>query len=242
MTQQSVLKITALFQHVHGQAVLADVEFTLTVGERLLIIGPNGGGKSLLVRLILGLDVPSAGTLTLFGTPPSRQRGRVGAVLQGGALLAELSVLDNLLLPLRQRGLRAEALARAARLALTRLQLDGLEHHHPRTLSLGQQRRVELARALIHQPELLVWDGVSDGLEPSTVREIVALLHTEQSYRPLTLLMTDNSLTAATQATDRILVLENGRMVFSGTREALINALTQRSALREILRGLSEHD
>ncbi|AHF05046.1 dioxygenase [Marichromatium purpuratum 984] len=244
-TPPPALAIAGLYQHVAGHSALADLDLTLPAGEWLLICGPNGAGKSLLSRLVLGLDHPSAGTIALFGQDLARLDGgamrqlrrRLGAVLQGGSLLADRSVLENLLLPLRETPLRRAELARAARLVVTLLRLDGLEHHPPRALSLGQRRRVELARALIHQPDLLVWDGVGDGLDPSALGEILEMLDTVRRNRAMTLIAIDNTPAALLAHCAHALVLDHGRAVYAGPSAALREAAAERIELRAALRG-----
>lgn len=230
---------------MQGRAALADIALRVEVGEWLLVAGPNGAGKSLLTRLILGLDSPSAGTIRVLGEPiqdldwraMTRLRARMGAVLQGGSLLEGQSVIENLLLPVRELPGGRERLAREARLVMTLLRLDGLENHRPRSLSLGQRRRVELARALIHRPELLVWDGLTDGLDPAAARDTLQVLSEHREDRKLTLIATDNDPDVLGDTCDRIAVLERGRLAFSGTRAELALALPQRLDLRYLLHG-----
>ena len=120
---------------------------------------------------------------------------------------------------------------------MTQLQLDGMENHRPRSLSLGQRRRVELARALIHHPDLLVWDGLTDGLDLPAVRDIFAVLRVQQETRGLTVIATDNSTLEAIGDADRVAVLDRGRLLFDGTREALRAALAERLELRYVVEG-----
>lgn len=240
-----VLELRQVFQHVGGRCLLNAVDLRVDPGEWLLIIGPNGAGKSLLIRLALGLDVPSAGQVRLFGEdivglgdrPMRALRRRLGAVLQGGSLLEDMTVAENLLVPLRSRPLTRGEMARAVRLVLTRLQLDGLENHLPRFLSLGQRRRVELARALIHGPGLVVWDGLTDGLDPVAAHEVVALLGAEREHQNLTLVATDNRPDALSEYTSRIAVLDQGRLLFDGCRADLESAMVERLELRYLLQG-----
>lgn len=239
------LELVGVFQHVQGHAALAGIDLRIQRGEWLLVAGPNGAGKSLLIRLILGLDAPSAGTIRVLGESVqdldwramTRLRARMGAVLQGGSLLEDQSVIENLLLPVRDLTGGRERLAREARLVMAMLRLDGLENHRPRSLSLGQQRRVELARALIHRPKLLVWDGLTDGLDPAAARDTLQVLREQRESRQLTLIATDNALDVIGDACDRIAVLEAGRLAFSGTREELTLALPKRLDLRYLLYG-----
>lgn len=241
----AAVEIEGVFQHVAGRCALDGVTLGVARGEWLLLIGPNGAGKTLLTRLILGLDAPSAGTVRVLGRALSglgagamgRWRGEVGAVLQGGSLLAGLTVLDNLLLPLRGTGATRAEMARAARLAVTQLQLEGLEGERPRGLSLGQRRRVELARALIHRPSLLVWDGLTEGLDPAGVRETLDLLRQQHANRGLTLIATDNRPAELLASGARVAVLDRGRLLFDGSPAALEQAAAGRLELRYVLAG-----
>lgn len=208
-------------------------------------MGLNGAGKSLLTRLVLGLDAPSAGSVAVLGQDLSRLseaglqrlRGQIGAVLQRGSLVEDLTVLENLLLPLRDAPMSRDQMARAARLTLTQLELDGLENHLPRALSLGLRRRVELARALIHKPALLVWDGLGDGLDAATLRDTLAVLRAQRGVRELALLATDNRPELYAQADDRVAVLDRGRLLFDGTHAELQAAARERLELRYVLEG-----
>jgi len=245
MTDQA-LRLEGVFQHVGGRMALVDIHLDLPLGAWLLLCGPNGAGKSLLSRLILGLDAPSAGRVRVLGRDLAalddpgmrRLRAEVGAVLQRGSLLGDQSVLANLLLPLRDAPLTRQEMARAARLVMTLLGLDGLENHLPRMLSLGQQRRVELARALIQGPRLLVWDGLSDGLDPRVAREILAVLRGLRGTRRLTLIATDNTPQVLGADADRIALLDRGRLLFLGEPATLEAISPSRQDLRAALGSL----
>ncbi len=241
----AALSLDGVYQHVGGRMALNDIRLNLPEGAWLLICGPNGAGKSLLTRLILGLDRPSAGTIQVLGHDLARLRGgamkrlrrEIGAVLQRGSLLTDHAVLENLLLPLRDAPMTRNDMARAARLVMTLLGLDGLENHLPRALSLGQQRRVELARALIHRPRLLIWDGLSDGLDPTAARDTLAVLRGLRENQRLTLIATDNVPDALAGTADRVAVLDRGRLLFEGAVTDLEAASARRFELRAVLRG-----
>lgn len=243
--REALIQLERVFQHINGRCTLNDLSLTVNRGDALLMIGPNGAGKSLSLRLILGLDQPSAGRVRLFGRDLARQndtqinrlRGRLGAVLQGGSLLDELTVLENLLLPMRARQSDRATLARAARLVITQLQLDGMEHHYPRALSLGQQRRVELARALINRPELLICDGLSDGLDQPALRDILSILRVQRETRGLTLIATDNEMLELIGAEDRVVVIDRGQLLFDDSRTALEAKSASDLELRTVLEG-----
>ncbi|WP_338074186.1 ABC transporter ATP-binding protein [Halochromatium glycolicum] len=241
----ALIEFERVFQHVNGRCALDGLTLRVEQGEALLLLGPNGAGKSLSLRLMLGLDQPSAGRIRLFGKELTRLddarlnrlRGRVGALLQGGSLLDELSVLENMLLPLRARPHSPGDLARAARLVITQLQLDGMEHRYPRALSLGQRRRAELARALINRPELLICDGLSDGLDQPALRDILAILRVQREAQGLTLIATENNLLELIAPGDRVAVLDRGRLLFDGTRTDLEGRKAADLELRTLLEG-----
>ncbi|WP_295393338.1 ABC transporter ATP-binding protein [uncultured Thiodictyon sp.] len=241
----AALELTGVFQHVGQRCALAGIDLRVPEGAWLLLVGRNGAGKSLLTRLILGLDTPSAGGVRILGQDlqslDSRAlatlRRRLGVVLQGGSLLEDRSVIENLVLPLRGRLGGRPQMARAARLVIASLRLDGLENLLPRSLSLGQRRQVELARALIHRPDLLVWDGLSDGLDPAAIFDTLAVLRAQRVNRPLTLIATDNRADALGDGCDQVGVLERGRLIFHGPPKALDAALPQRLDLRYVLTG-----
>jgi len=242
---EALVELERVFQHINARCTLSDLSLSVKRGDALLIIGPNGAGKSLSLRLILGLDQPSAGRVRLFAhdlahqndAQMNRLRGRLGAVLQGGSLLDELTVLENLLLPMRARLSDRATLARAARLVITQLQLDGMEHRYPRALSLGQQRRVELARALINRPELLICDGLSDGLDQPALRDILSILRVQRETRGLTLIATDNEMLDLIGAEDRVAVIDRGQLLFNDTRTALEEKSATDLELRTVLEG-----
>lgn len=243
----AALTLDGVYQHVGGRMALNDICLNLPEGAWLLICGPNGAGKSLLTRLILGLDRPSAGSIQVLGQDLARLGGgamrqlrrEIGAVLQRGSLLTDHAVLENLLLPLRDAPMSRYDMGRAARLVMTLLGLDGLENHLPRALSLGQQRRVELARALIHRPRLLIWDGLSDGLDPTVARDTLAVLRSLKDNQRLTLIATDNVPDALAGTADRVAVLDGGRMLFEGAVTDLEAARASHFELRAVLGGTS---
>lgn len=243
---RKALILKGVHQHVGGRLALSDICLDLADTHWLLICGPNGAGKSLLSRLILGLDRPSAGRVEVLGRDLERLdevgmrglRHELGAVLQRGSLLAGQSVIENLLLPLRDGAFSRGEMARRARLLMTLLGLDGLENHLPRTLSLGQQRRVELARALMRQPRLLVWDGVSDGLDPLVARETLQVLRGLRKTQGLGLIATDNITESLGALADRIALMDRGRILFVGHPDELQAACTQHLELRMLFQGV----
>ncbi len=240
----AVIELDRVYQHVGDHCALQGVSLRIDANETVLLLGPNGAGKTLLVRLLLGLDRPSAGHIRLFGEPLEgldgrgrrRLRQRLGAVLQRGSLIDELSVVENLALPLLDGPMSRAGIARAVRLAVTLFRLDGLENKCPRMLSIGQRRLVELARAMIRRPRLLIWDGLGDGLDRATARELVQLLR-EPDADELTLLATDHGSYDVVADDIRVLVIDRGRLLFDGRPDALARSTATDPTLAALVQG-----
>ena len=200
---------------------LSDVNLQVREGEFVSIMGPSGCGKSTLLNVIGLLDVPTAGRVTLNGVPITsygdralaRVRNReIGFIFQTFHLIPDLSVVDNVELPLLYRRMsggerRARALA-----ALDKVGLTSRVHHFPSQLSGGQQQRVAVARAIVGNPRILLADEPTGNLDSQMGDEIMALLKTLQHRDRTTVVMVTHDPRQAEQ-TERIVRLFDGRQV-----------------------------
>ena len=187
--------------------VLNGLTFQVAEGEFLCLVGPSGCGKTTLLRLVAGLERPTAGKICLAGEQVDRPRRAVGIVFQEPTLMAWRTVEANVTLPLEVAGV-PEAEARQQAQALVDLVgLSGFEDAHPAQLSGGMAQRVALARALVHDPRLLLLDEPFGALDALT-RERMGreLLHIWQAHRK-TVVMVTHSVSEAVLLADRILVL-----------------------------------
>ena len=166
---------------------------------------------------------------------PTALRRRIGVVFQGGSLIGDLSVLENILLPLRRDALTHTEMARRARLVMTRLHLDGLENLYPEALSGGRLKQVELARALIHRPDLLLWDEVLDGIDWDSAREVLNLMRNERTLSDMTLILTSHRHSLLTSLADQVGILDQGRLRFTGTFEQVRQAAASHRRLQTLL-------
>ena len=240
-----IVKFDRVFQHVNGRCVLDNINLTIAQGESFALVGPNGAGKTLLLRLIMSLDQPSAGRIEVFGQDLTsvthselvRVRRSIGTVIQSGALLNGLTVLENLMLPLRNTGESIEKMRRSARLTMTQLRLDGMENLRPNELSGGLKRKVELARALICKPALLLWDELMDGLDPVSALEIQNHLRRQKVNHNMTFVFTTHQSDGVMLSATRIGVLDNGRLLFEGSHDELVVAKKEQLELRYTLEG-----
>lgn len=195
-------------------------------GEVVAVVGPNGAGKTSLLRALAGL-LPATGTVELDGADvhplPVHARG-VGWVPQAGSLFAHLSAVDNVAYGLRVAGLR-RAPARAQALSwLQRLGIADLAHRRPRDLSGGQAARVALARALAPQPRLILLDEPLASLDSETRDDVRRLLRATLSGGSAPALVVTHDVVDVVALADRVLVLEDGRLVQTGTPAEVTSA------------------
>lgn len=176
------------FEHVskryaNGGDALKDVSFTLEAGEIAFVTGHSGAGKSTLLKLIAGIEKPSRGLAQVNGQNLARlSRGRlpyyrrnIGIIFQDHKLLPDMTVADNVALPLVVAGHRGPEISRRVRAALDKVGLLGKERSTPQALSGGEQQRVGIARALVARPPLLLADEPTGNLDPELSREVMRL-------------------------------------------------------------------
>jgi putative ABC transport system ATP-binding protein len=199
--------------------ILHDIDFALAAQESVAIVGASGSGKSTLLSIIAGLDTPSAGTVRLAGIDlfsmdedaRAEVRGqRVGFVFQSFQLMANLTALENVMLPLELQGrsdARPEALA-----MLERVGLGERLGHYPKLLSGGEQQRVALARAFVVRPALLLADEPTGSLDFATGEKVIALMFELNREQGTTLVMVTHDRGIAARC-DRQVRIEAGRLV-----------------------------
>ncbi len=209
----------------YGERAALD-NVSLAVGEREIfgVLGPNGGGKSTLFRILATLQRPAGGWARLAGFDVERQpaevRRRIGVVFQTQSLDRKLTVSENLRAQGRLFGLSGNELTRRAEEAMARLGLSDRARDLVGALSGGLRRRVEIAKSLLHQPSLLIMDEPSTGLDPAVRRELWNYIEELRRERGITVLLTTHLLDEADRC-DRLLLLHQGKIVAEGTPEAL---------------------
>lgn len=207
--------------HRYGErAALAGVTLRIDRGEIFGLLGPNGGGKTTLFKILATLLVPTGGQVTIYGHDLAREashiRRHLGVVFQHPSLDPKLTAAENLhhhghLYGMRGRELRGRANALLERLGLAERAGDRVE-----TLSGGLQRRVEVAKALIHRPEVLLLDEPSTGLDPGARRDFIHHLGQLRSDEGVSVLLTTHILDEAERC-DRLGILHSGKLVALGT-------------------------
>lgn len=217
------------FDHVgkgFGQhAVHKDVSFNVYPSEVLTIMGPSGTGKTVLLKLILGLLHPDKGTITVLGHDISKItpvdlfeiRRNIGMLFQGAALFDSLTVFENVAFPLRQSDDYDEpAIASIVREKLTLVGLQGTEPKLPGSLSGGQKKRVGLARALATSPRVLLFDEPTTGLDPTSRGMIDALIMRLRDQYGITSVVVTHDMDSALKTSDRLLLVAEGEVIVEG--------------------------
>lgn len=220
LARDPVVAIEDLTHRYGERAALAGVTLRIDRGEIFGLLGPNGGGKTTLFKILATLLVPTGGQVTIYGHDLAREashiRRHLGVVFQHPSLDPKLTAAENLhhhghLYGMRGRELRERAHALLERLGLAERAADRVE-----TLSGGLQRRVEVAKALIHRPEVLLLDEPSTGLDPGARRDFIHHLGQLRSDEGVSVLLTTHILDEAERC-DRLGILHSGKLVALGT-------------------------
>jgi ABC-2 type transport system ATP-binding protein len=226
--QDAALAVESLTHRFGDRLALDGVTFDVRPGEIFGLLGPNGGGKTTLFRIASTLLRPAGGLVRVFGTDaaahPAAARARMGVVFQKPALDARLTVAENLRHQGHLYGLAGDKLKARADAVLAGVGLADRTGDMVGVLSGGLQRRVEVAKALLHQPDLLLLDEPSTGLDPTARRDIWQDLSRLRTERGTTVVLTTHLMEEAA-ACDRVAILDRGRLVACDTPAALVSSI-----------------
>jgi phospholipid/cholesterol/gamma-HCH transport system ATP-binding protein len=210
--------------------VLKSVNMRVERSEVAVIIGGSGAGKTTLLRVLIGLERPTSGRVVVAGVDIAalserelnRARRKFGMVFQYSALLDSMNVLDNVAFPLREHSKLKEREIKAKVLEkLKVLGLEGTDQRFPSQLSGGMRKRVGLARALMLEPEVLMYDEPTSGLDPITTRTVDEMILETRDRFGVTSVVISHDMAGALQIADRIFVLSKGMVAASGTPREL---------------------
>jgi phospholipid/cholesterol/gamma-HCH transport system ATP-binding protein len=217
-----IVQVHTLYKRFGLQVVLNGLSITIERGEILAIVGRSGTGKSVFLKHLIGLLRPDKGQVLVEGEDIHRARGRrlarlrerFGMLFQGGALFDSLTVGENVAFPLQEKTRKSGAEIReVVTEMLHSVGLKGVEDKYPAELSGGMRKRVALARALAHQPEIMLFDEPTTGLDPVLVRAIHQLIYDTQAQFGYTAVVVSHEIPQIFEIASRVAMLHNGVIV-----------------------------
>ena len=213
-----------------SQTILDGVNIQIESGESAVIIGRSGGGKSVLLKHLIGLLQPDSGTVVVDGQNIERMterqlllvREKFGMVFQGAALFDSMTVADNVAFPLqRKRKLTPGELEKKVSAALEMVDLPGTQKKKPEELSGGMRKRVGLARAIIYEPQIILYDEPTTGLDPIVSDSIDQLIIRVRDQLKVTSVVVTHDMRSARRVGNHVFMLHNKRMYAHGTPEEI---------------------
>jgi phospholipid/cholesterol/gamma-HCH transport system ATP-binding protein len=243
----SIIEIRDLGYAVNGRPVFSGLDLDIARGRITAVMGPSGTGKTTLLRLITGQVKADSGSITVAGQDMRTvrreelfvMRRRMGMLFQNGALLTDLSVFENVAFPLREHTDLPERLIR--QLVLTKLQAVGLRgaaELMPAELSGGMSRRVALARAIVMDPEILIYDEPFVGLDPISLGVVLRLIRRLNDALGITSVVVSHDVHQISTVADAVLLLSGGKVVARGTPQQLQSYPSE--TVRQFMGGLAD--
>lgn len=237
-----LLSANSVRKKYDGLWALDGVSLELRKGEIVGLLGPNGAGKTTLIHTLLGLIEPDAGAVRVFGQNPLRHRANLARRLNFASatvsLVTNLKVIQNMRLYARLYGLGAKSPQIDRCLEL--FEIGHLKKHRAGQLSSGEQTRLNLARAFLNEPELLLLDEPTASLDPDMAEKVRVILKQQQRERGMTMIYTSHNMAEIETMCDRICFLQKGKVAATGT-SADIRKQVGKETLEEVFIHLSRH-
>ena len=222
-----MIEISNLHKSFGAQQVLCGVSFTIEKGSRFAVVGPSGVGKSVMIKIITGLLPAEKGEIRVDGhlmsgaasvSEQNSIRERMGILFQAAALFDSISLFENVAFPLKKRGkLSKEEIVSRSLQALEDVGLSGYEWRLPGEVSIGIRKRVGIARALVTEPEIVLFDEPNTGLDPLTGQEIYELIDELHQKNRFTAVVISHEIPEVFQVCEQVVMLYNGKIQFLGT-------------------------
>ncbi len=225
-----LIQVRNLHQNFDSHRVLQGVDVDIYPNETVCLLGTSGGGKTILIKHMIGLMQPSRGSIKIGGVDISNMgerelapiRKKIGMMFQNGALFDSLNVAQNIAFPLREEGIKdVDELNQRVSEVLEIVNLSGQEEKMPSDLSGGMQKRVALARAIVVQPECICYDEPHAGLDPITAEKIDKLIKQLQQERGITNIVITHELRSVFRIADRIIFMKDGKAYWQGSPDEM---------------------
>ena len=242
-----MIEVRQLYKSFGGQPVLTDVNFRIENGESVVIMGRSGGGKSVLLKHIIGLLQPDSGAVLIDGEnivemnerQLLRVRAKFGMVFQGAALFDSMTVAENVAFPLeRKRQFTPAEIARRVAIALEMVDLPGTERKKPAELSGGMRKRVGLARAIIYEPQIVLYDEPTTGLDPIVSDSIDKLIMRVRDQLKVTCIVVTHDMRSARRVGNHVVMLHEKKVYANGTPEEIFTSTD--AVIRQFVDGVAD--
>lgn len=247
LNSSPMIAVRGLMKNIGDQEILRGIDLDVGKGETLVIIGRSGGGKSVLLKHLIGLLQPDAGEIWIDGQniiglgerKLAAIRRKVGILFQGGALFDSMTVEENIAFPLREAGERNQKIiAEKVAEILEVIELEGEQKKMPVNLSGGMKKRVGLARSIVRRPSCVLYDEPTAGLDPVVSDSINHLIRRLQKRFGVTSIVVTHDMKSAFHIADHIAYLHEGAIYFYGTPREL--EMSPDPLLQDFLLGRSE--
>lgn len=219
-------RVSHVYKNFGKTEVLKDIQLDIKKGEKIVIIGPSGGGKSTFLRCLNGLESITKGTILFEGTDISKLKNRkllrkVGMVFQNFNLFENLTVLENITLaPVLTHLMTKEEAQEKASVLLKQIHLEDKKEQYPSKLSGGQKQRVAMIRTLIMNPDVILFDEPTSALDAEMIEEVLLLMK-EIGKQEITMIVVTHELHFAKEFATRILFMDQGKIIEDGTPEEI---------------------
>jgi len=237
------IRVVGLTKSFGDRRVLEGIDLDIMSGESLVVVGGSGAGKTVFLKHLIGLLEPDSGHVVVDGVDLSQAspaqalelRKRFGMSFQEGALFDSMTVFDNIAFPIRRHTSRSPAeVAERVRECLATVRLEGVERKHPAELSGGMKRRVGFARAIALEPEILLFDEPTTGLDPINTAAIAKVINRLGAREGVTSVTITHDMTLALRIADRVAMLRAGRIIaldsaqrFAATADPYVRAFLE---------------
>jgi phospholipid/cholesterol/gamma-HCH transport system ATP-binding protein len=231
-----MIAIDNLKMQFGSEEILKGISTVFEQGKTNLIIGQSGSGKSVMLKCLIGLLKPVAGTISYHNKPTDQMnlvqqrilRENIGMLFQGGALFDSMTIEENIMFPLRMFSDQStpKMISRVNEV-LNRVNLDGVNNKFPAEISGGMQKRVSIARAIVNNPKYLFCDEPNSGLDPKTATVIDNLIQRITHENDITTIVVTHDMNSVMEIGERINFLKNGILVWKGTQEDIFKTSNQ---------------
>jgi phospholipid/cholesterol/gamma-HCH transport system ATP-binding protein len=244
-TPKLPVELIEIYKSFKTLNVLRGISLKIEKGKITSIIGKSGEGKSVLLKHIIGLLKPDKGQIYFDGKLLSEMtrseikefRKKISYMFQGNALFDSMTVFENIALPLLENNEKKEVVKKLVAKRIEQMELSGAENKYPSELSGGMQKRVALARALVNEPEIVLFDEPTTGLDPIRKNYVHKMISDYQKKFQFTAVLVSHEIPDVFEISDVIMMLDEGKIVFTGTKEEIKN--TTNPYVNKFVKGIA---